>query len=104
MAAGTGLLGLTGAPTHLTYFLAAYTILIFGCGAAGILANTLVLTYVPAGEAGAAAGVSETSNQLGTAIGVAVLAAIPGAALIVIRRRASASPQAPTTSSPTSNL
>lgn len=83
-AAGTGLLALIHAHTSLVYFLGAYTILIVGCGGAATLANSLVLAHAPAERAGAAAGISETSNQLGTAVGIAALGAV---ASLVYRRQ-----------------
>jgi DHA2 family multidrug resistance protein-like MFS transporter len=71
-AAGLGIAGLAaGAPTFWG-FLAGYTILIFGCGLTATLATSLVIGNAPAAGVGAAAGLSESSNQLGTALGIAV--------------------------------
>jgi DHA2 family multidrug resistance protein-like MFS transporter len=72
-AAGFAVVGLVGTDTHLAVFLGGYTLLTFGTGVVGTLANTLVLATAPRERAGAAAGISETSTEFGAALGIAVL-------------------------------
>ncbi|WP_018654056.1 MFS transporter [Actinomadura flavalba] len=54
-------------------FIAGYTVVTFGVGVTGTAANALVLTAAPPERAGTAAGLSETSTELGAALGIAVL-------------------------------
>ncbi|WP_161606354.1 MFS transporter [Microlunatus speluncae] len=67
--AGSGLTA--GSPTY-GGFLVGYTILIFGCGLTATLATSVVIGQAPETGVGAAAGLSESSNQLGTGLGIAV--------------------------------
>ncbi|MFC7623715.1 MFS transporter [Microlunatus sp. GCM10028923] len=69
-AAGTALLAFTATHGSLVGFLAGYTVLIFGCSGIAPLANSLVLAHPPPDRVGAAAGISESSNQLGTSLGI----------------------------------
>ncbi|GAA4901409.1 DHA2 family multidrug resistance protein-like MFS transporter [Stackebrandtia albiflava] len=55
---------------------AGYTLLAVGIGVTGTVANSVVLTSAPADRAGAASGVSETSTELGAALGIAVLGTV----------------------------
>ncbi|MEV6819496.1 MFS transporter [Nocardiopsis dassonvillei] len=72
-AAGFALVGTVDTDTHLVVFVGGYTLLTLGVGFVGTLANTLVLATAPRERAGAAAGISETSIEFGTALGIAVL-------------------------------
>ncbi|GHC76690.1 MFS transporter [Nocardiopsis terrae] len=74
-AAGFGLVG-AGADSGILPFLAGYTVVTLGVGVVATLANTLVLATAPPERAGAAAGVSETSTELGAALGIATLGTI----------------------------
>jgi DHA2 family multidrug resistance protein-like MFS transporter len=62
--------------TGLWLFLAGYTVLTFGIGLTATVANSLVLTSASAERAGAVAGLSETSAQLGGALGIATLGTV----------------------------
>lgn len=53
--------------------------MIFGCGITATIANSLVVGAAPAERAGTAAGLSESTNQLGTAIGIAVFGTLASA-------------------------
>lgn len=78
-AAGFAVVGLVDTDTRLAVFLGGYTLLTLGAGVVGTLANTLVLATAPRERAGAAAGISETSTEFGTALGIAVLGTAAGA-------------------------
>jgi DHA2 family multidrug resistance protein-like MFS transporter len=62
--------------TGLWLFLGAYTTLTFGSGLTSTMATSLVLTSAPPERAGAAAGISETSAALGSALGIASLGTV----------------------------
>ncbi len=71
-ATGLAVCGLTAGHPTFWGFLAGYTILIFGCGLTATLATSQVIGQAAAAGVGAAAGLSEASNQLGSALGIAV--------------------------------
>ncbi|APU16594.1 MULTISPECIES: MFS transporter [Actinoalloteichus] len=75
-AAGFALVGVIEPGTTLVLFISGYAVLTFGIGIVGTLANSLILTTAPPERAGAAAGISETSNELGAALGIAVLGTV----------------------------
>lgn len=75
-ATGFGVVASVQPQTGLWVFIGGYTVLTFGLGTTGTIANSLILTTAPADRAGAAAGISETSNELGAALGIAVLGTI----------------------------
>lgn len=83
-AAGFSVVGSLEVGTPLPVLIGGYTVLTFGVGIVGTLANGLVLATAPPERAGAAAGVSETSTELGAALGIAVL----GTAATTVYRRA----------------
>lgn len=64
--------------TDLWLFLGAYTVLTFGSGLCGTSGTSLVLTSAPRVHAGSAAGVSETSGALGSALGIAGFGTVAG--------------------------
>ncbi|MFE3458923.1 MFS transporter [Nocardiopsis aegyptia] len=75
-AAGFAVVGSVGPDTALPVFLGGYTVVTLGVGVVATLANALVLATAPPDRAGAAAGISETSTELGGALGIAVLGTI----------------------------
>ncbi|RKS05491.1 DHA2 family multidrug resistance protein-like MFS transporter [Nocardiopsis sp. Huas11] len=75
-AAGFAIVGSVGPDTALPVFVGGYTVVTLGVGAVATLANTLVLAAAPPSRAGAAAGISETSTELGGALGIAILGTI----------------------------
>ncbi|WP_034520297.1 MFS transporter [Actinomadura rifamycini] len=72
-ALGFGSIALLDPGTPVWAFVGGYTVLAFGVGVCGTIANTLILSTAPPERAGAAAGVSETGTELGAALGIAVL-------------------------------
>ncbi|WP_020574074.1 MFS transporter [Actinopolymorpha alba] len=60
-------------------FLGGYTILTFGVGVTATIANSFVLDSAPPERVGTASGIAETSTQLGSALGIAVLGTLAGA-------------------------
>ncbi|CAL9536352.1 Antiseptic resistance protein [Nocardiopsis dassonvillei] len=72
-AAGFGIVATLEPDSPLVVLIGGYTVLTCGIGAVATLANTLVLAAAPPERAGAAAGISETSTELGAALGIAVL-------------------------------
>ena len=76
VAAGFAVVGSVGPEASLFRVIAGYTLLSLGVSAVGTLANALVLGTAPLERAGAAAGVSETSQELGAALGIAALGTI----------------------------
>ena len=93
LAAATGLAAIAAltSQTSLWLFLGAYTILTFGSGLTATMATSLVLTGAPVERAGAAAGISETSAALGSALGIATLGTV--AALVYRSIMASTAPE-----------
>jgi DHA2 family multidrug resistance protein-like MFS transporter len=75
-AVGFAVVGSTTPDTALVRFLGGYTLVTLGVGIVATLANSLILATAPPGRAGAAAGVSETSTEMGGALGIAVLGTI----------------------------
>ncbi|WP_017574169.1 MFS transporter [Nocardiopsis kunsanensis] len=75
-AAGFGSVAAVGTDTHIAVFIGGYTVLTLGIGLVATLANTLILATAPPERAGAAAGVSETSTELGGALGIATLGTV----------------------------
>ncbi|WP_017585269.1 MFS transporter [Nocardiopsis ganjiahuensis] len=75
-AVGFTIVGTVGTGGGAVPFLAGYVVVTFGIGVVATLANTLVLATAPPERAGAAAGVSETSTELGAALGIATLGTI----------------------------
>ena len=75
-AAGFAIVGTVGTEGGVVPFLTGYVVLTFGIGIVATLANTLILATAPPERAGAAAGVSETSTELGAALGIATLGTI----------------------------
>ena len=71
-------LGFAGvaASDGLIWFIAGYVVVTFGVGIIGTVANELVLSTAPPHRAGAASGISETSTELGSALGIAGLGTI----------------------------
>ncbi|ASO21772.1 DHA2 family multidrug resistance protein-like MFS transporter [Actinoalloteichus hoggarensis] len=75
-ACGFGVVGVVEPGTSLAVFIGGYTVLTAGLGMVGTLANSLVLSTAPPERAGAAAGISETSNELGAALGIAAFGTV----------------------------
>ncbi|MBE1532430.1 MFS transporter [Actinomadura algeriensis] len=72
-ALGFGGIALLDPDTSVWAFVGGFTVMTVGVGVCGTTANSLILATAPPGRAGAAAGVSETSTELGAALGIAVL-------------------------------
>jgi DHA2 family multidrug resistance protein-like MFS transporter len=62
--------------TGLWEFLTGYTTITLGIGLTATIANSLVLKCAPPERAGAASGISETSSQLGSALGIATIGTV----------------------------
>ncbi|AOS64767.1 MFS transporter [Actinoalloteichus hymeniacidonis] len=75
-AAGFLVVAMTQPSSPLLMFVGGYTVLTFGIGVVGTLANSLILATAPPGRAGAAAGISETGSELGAALGIATLGTV----------------------------
>lgn len=75
-AFGFAMIALVDPDTPLPLFIGAYGLISMGAGVVGTLANTLVLATAPPERAGAAAGMSETSAELGAALSVAALGTV----------------------------
>ncbi|MFD0558113.1 DHA2 family multidrug resistance protein-like MFS transporter [Stackebrandtia endophytica] len=61
---------------ELIPFVAGYGILTLGIGIVGTLSNSLVIGTAPPERVGAASGISETSVELGAALGIATLGTV----------------------------
>lgn len=70
----------TGPEDVVAPIVTGFTLISLGFAALGTLAPDLILAAAPPEKAGAAAGVSETGNELGNALGIAVLGSIGVAA------------------------
>lgn len=77
-AAGFAVIAALTPDTSLGVFIAGYVLLAFGGGMSFTIANSLILSSAPPGRAGAASGISETSNELGAALGIATLGTVAG--------------------------
>lgn len=75
-AAGFALLAVAGGAGNLALVVAAFTILSLGLAPAFTLTTDLIVGTVPAERAGIASGLSETSAELGGALGIALLGSI----------------------------
>ena len=75
MAAGVGLLAVIGL-NDLPTLVIGTVVLTMGCGGVVTLGIDMVVATAPPERAGAAAGISETSTTLGSALGVALLGSI----------------------------
>jgi DHA2 family multidrug resistance protein-like MFS transporter len=75
-AFGFGLLTQTGGAHDLTVVATAYAIFSLGLAAVFTLAADLIVSTAPPERAGAAAGISEMSTELGGALGIALLGSV----------------------------
>ncbi|MEA2509168.1 MAG: transporter, family, multidrug resistance protein [Actinomycetota bacterium] len=78
-AVGLGVLALVNTTSDLTTLVIASLILFFGIAPAFTLATDLIVGTAPAERAGAASAISETSAELGGALGIAILGSIGAA-------------------------
>lgn len=78
-AAGLVVVGRVTPDGHVAMFIAGYTVLTFGIGMLGTLANSLVLETAPPGRASTAAATSETGMVLGEAFGIAIFGTVSSA-------------------------
>ncbi|CAM3813150.1 MFS transporter [Kibdelosporangium persicum] len=78
-AVAYGLLAQVGTETGLAWVVASQVVLALGIGGVVAIATDLVLATAPKNRAGAAAAVSETANEFGGAIGIAVLGSVAAA-------------------------
>jgi DHA2 family multidrug resistance protein-like MFS transporter len=79
-AAGMTVLSQLEPVTDLTLLVSAYTMMMFGINLAITLTTDSIMAVAPAERAGAASGISETSAELGAALGVAIMGSIAAAA------------------------
>ena len=79
-AAGFGVLALVGGPHGLAALVTGYVLLSLGLAPVFTLATDLIVGTAPAERAGAAAGIAETSSELGGALGIALLGSVVTAA------------------------
>jgi DHA2 family multidrug resistance protein-like MFS transporter len=75
-AVGFGLLTQTGTAHDLPLVASAYAVFSFGLAPVFTLAADLIVSTAPHERAGAAAGISEMSTELGGALGIALLGSI----------------------------
>jgi MFS transporter, DHA2 family, multidrug resistance protein len=75
-ALGFGLLTQTGTTHDLAVVAAAYAVFSLGLAPVFTLASDLIVSTAPAARAGAAAGISEMSTELGGALGIALLGSV----------------------------
>ncbi|HSV57323.1 MAG TPA: MFS transporter [Variovorax sp.] len=75
-ALGFGLLTQTGGAHDLAVVVGAYTVFSLGLAPVFTLASDLVVSTAPPERAGAAAGISEMSAELGGALGIALLGSV----------------------------
>jgi DHA2 family multidrug resistance protein-like MFS transporter len=75
MAAGVGTLAVIGL-NDLAMLVTGTVVLTLGCGVVVTLGIDMVVATAPPERAGAAAGISETSTTLGSALGIALLGSI----------------------------
>ena len=79
-AAGFGVLAQVGGPHGLAALVTGYVLLSLGLAPVFTLATDLIVGTAPAERAGAAAGIAETSSELGGALGIALLGSVVTAA------------------------
>lgn len=72
-AAGFAVVSTVTPDSGVGHLIAAYTVLTLGVGMTATMVTSLVLTTAPPEKAGAASALAETSNELGGALGIAVL-------------------------------
>ncbi|MDO4259178.1 MAG: MFS transporter [Actinomycetaceae bacterium] len=77
---GIGVLGLVAQVQALWPLLLSVTVVGFGVGLASTLATDAVVSAAPVERAGAASAISETSYEMGVAMGIAVLGSVQTAA------------------------
>lgn len=75
-ACGFGVVAVAPPETGPWGFIGGYTVLTLGVGVTATVTNSLILTAAPPERAGTAAGISETSSELGAALGIAVLGTV----------------------------
>jgi len=75
-AVGFGVLACVGRPNGLAALVIGYIILSLGLAPVFTLATDLIVGTAPPEQAGAAAGIAETSSELGGALGIAILGSI----------------------------
>lgn len=75
-ALGFGLLTQTGTPHDLAVVATAYAVFSLGLAPVFTLASDLIVSTAPPERAGAAAGISEMSAELGGALGIALLGSV----------------------------
>jgi DHA2 family multidrug resistance protein-like MFS transporter len=75
-ALGFGLLTLTGTAHDLALVATAYAVFSLGLAPVFTLASDLIVSTAPPERAGAAAGISEMSAELGGALGIALLGSV----------------------------
>jgi DHA2 family multidrug resistance protein-like MFS transporter len=75
-AAGFGLLTQVGGATALPLIVAGSAVFSLGLSPVITLANDMIMSSAPPERAGAAAGISETTAELGGALGIAILGSI----------------------------
>lgn len=79
-AAGAAVLTQVDAADELTVAVVGMVIVFLGVGPISVLGTDLVVTSAPPSRAGAASSLSETSSELGVALGVAILGSLGSAA------------------------
>jgi EmrB/QacA subfamily drug resistance transporter len=79
---GTGMLMLTGLTVDLTYWYFALSVAVFaaGMGLAGTPATTAIVSSLPSSQQGVASAVNDTSRELGSVMGIAILGSALNAA------------------------
>ena len=75
-ALGFGLLTQTGTAHDVAVVATAYAVFSFGLAPVFTLASDLIVSTAPPARAGAAAGISEMSTELGGALGIALLGSV----------------------------
>lgn len=78
-AVGAGLVAYAHGPSALTLLVLGSVVLTVGVAPVGTLATALIVGMAPPERAGAASAISETSAELGGALGVAVLGSVGAA-------------------------
>jgi DHA2 family multidrug resistance protein-like MFS transporter len=76
LAIGLGTFSITGGISGFPFFIIATMLISGGCSITVTLGSDMVISTVPPGRAGAAAGLSETSTTFGLALGVAILGCV----------------------------